>query len=687
MPSLRPGYEFDIFISYRQNDNRTGWVTEFVKSLQEELAATLKDPVSVYFDQNPHNGLLETHHVDKSLEGKLKCLIFIPIISQTYCDPKSFAWQSEFCIFNQLAQQDELGRDIRLSNGNVASRILPVIIHDLDVQDRQTIEKEISGILRGVEFIYKEPGVNRPLKPTDKRDLNQNKTDYQNQVNKVANAVKEIINALTKPISSSVTETQESATTSETSSPKPNRWAAFTLIILAITVGALAYWYIQKKAGVESASKSIAVLPFTDLSPGHDQEYMADGIAEEIINALAQFDSLKVIARTSSFQFRGKNEDIRTIAEKLNVSHLLEGSVRISDDQLRITAKLIHGERGEEIWSKSYTRDKRDLFATQDEIALAVASAIKVATDNEFKPTKAPKNPQAYDLYLQGLYFHNRGTPDDSKKAREYFLKSLALDSTLLGAWNHLYGIADTPEEKKRCIEMAFRIDPNSPEALIMKAMSLADELDFRQANNFLRRALSQNLANPKVLRTAALVLVQLGDYPRAIQLARRALELDPLQIWSHYQLAAAYQANGEFGKAAEHFRRVNEMTGGYRVWELLEALVLDNRLDDAKSLPIDTSFQWYVDLLISQKENDRKKADSLFSEILTQNDWISRPFSIATLYAYRGEKDKAFEYLNAAKRLPDPDLTNLLKDPFLIPLRDDPRFLKLRRELGIPEN
>lgn len=100
MPSLMPNYEYDIFISYRHNDNRSGWVTEFVNALQEELAATIKDPLNIYFDKNPHDGLLETHHVDKSLEGKLKCLIFIPIISQTYCDPKSFAWQHEFVAFN-----------------------------------------------------------------------------------------------------------------------------------------------------------------------------------------------------------------------------------------------------------------------------------------------------------------------------------------------------------------------------------------------------------------------------------------------------------------------------------------------------------------------------------------------------------------------------------------------------------
>lgn len=199
MPSLLPGYEYDIFLSYRQKDNRGDkWVTEFVRALKTELDATFKEDISIYFDENPDDGLLETHHVDKSLEGKLKCLVFIPILSQTYCDPKSFAWQQEFCAFNKLALDDSFGRDIPLANGNVASRILPVKIHELDSRDRDLIEKETGSVLRAVDFIYKEPGVNRPLKSSDSRAENLNKTDYRNQVNKVANAIREIVLAITE---------------------------------------------------------------------------------------------------------------------------------------------------------------------------------------------------------------------------------------------------------------------------------------------------------------------------------------------------------------------------------------------------------------------------------------------------------------------------------------------------------
>ncbi|MDH4058368.1 MAG: hypothetical protein OEU76_06365, partial [Cyclobacteriaceae bacterium] len=200
MPSLIPGFEYDIFVSYRQKDNRGDrWVTDFVQALKSELESTFKEDLSIYFDENPHDGLLETHDVDKSLEGKLKCLVFIPILSRTYCDPRSFAWQQEFCSFNALSQSDKFGRDIKLRSGNVASRILPVSVHDLDEEDRNLLEKELKSKIRSVDFIFRSPGVNRPLRKDDRRDEGTNRLFYRDQINKVANAINEIINGMKNP--------------------------------------------------------------------------------------------------------------------------------------------------------------------------------------------------------------------------------------------------------------------------------------------------------------------------------------------------------------------------------------------------------------------------------------------------------------------------------------------------------
>src|SRR5260221_13527373 len=145
MRSLITGYENDIFISYRQKDNKyDGWVTEFVVNLKKELQATFKEDISIYFDQNQHDGLLESHDVDKSLSSKIKSLVLIPILSQTYCDSQCFAWQSEFVPFLKMAGDDQFGQDITLSSGNVASRILPIRIHDLDQADTKLLEDELN---------------------------------------------------------------------------------------------------------------------------------------------------------------------------------------------------------------------------------------------------------------------------------------------------------------------------------------------------------------------------------------------------------------------------------------------------------------------------------------------------------------------------------------------------------------
>jgi len=195
MPSIIPGFEYDIFVSYRHNDNQyDGWVSEFVEKLRKELVATVKDKLTVFFDENPSDGLLESHQVDQSISSKINAVIFIPIISQTYCDTKSFAWNNEFLLFSKAATSDHLGREVRLVNGNVASRILPIRIHEIETEDTQLLEEVLQGVLRSIDFIYYAQGVNRPLRPKDDDRLdNLNNTVYRNQINKVANAIKEIM--------------------------------------------------------------------------------------------------------------------------------------------------------------------------------------------------------------------------------------------------------------------------------------------------------------------------------------------------------------------------------------------------------------------------------------------------------------------------------------------------------------
>ncbi|HEY5918644.1 MAG TPA: hypothetical protein VIU13_14615, partial [Chryseolinea sp.] len=288
MPSVIEGYAYDIFISYRQKDNivpdkdSNGWVSEFVSRLKKEIQTTIKEDISIYFDENSYDGILATHDVDESLKDKLKCLIFIPILSQTYCDPNSFAWKNEFLVFKKLCSEDILGMKVKLQNGNVSSRILPVCIHDLDGADRQTIEKEI-GPIRSVDFIFRSPGVNRPLTPADRREDSPSKIIYKDQINKVANAVKEIVKASGGP--SSETTPKAGKTVSQVPFVRKKIKVAIAALLTLAAAIALYYFTANKRAATIT-DKSIAVLPFVDLTQDHEFEFLGDGIAEEIINSL-----------------------------------------------------------------------------------------------------------------------------------------------------------------------------------------------------------------------------------------------------------------------------------------------------------------------------------------------------------------------------------------------------------------
>ena len=364
MASIIKGYTYDIFISYRQNDNKyDGWVTEFVDNLNKELEANIKDKISVYFDINPHDGLLETHSVDQSLEDKLKCLIFIPIISRTYCDPKSFAWQHEFVVFNKLAKEDQFGRDIKLASGNVASRILPVKIHDLDPDDNTLLEKELGGVLRCIEFIYKEPGVNRPLRANeDKPQDNLNKTTYRNQINKVANAVKEIITSL-KKLDKNSDEVKGEPIISKPGQRKDYNKRIIIGSVIGVLIIVLGISIIPKLfIPSDQLEKSVAVLPFTDLGSDEDQLWFSEGITDVIISQLSKISDLRVLGRTSTLKYREEQKTIAEIGKELAVNYIIEGTVQRQEDKMRISVQLIRVINEAHIWADIYDREWKDIF-------------------------------------------------------------------------------------------------------------------------------------------------------------------------------------------------------------------------------------------------------------------------------------------------------------------------------------
>jgi TolB-like protein/Tfp pilus assembly protein PilF len=467
MASLIPGFEYDIFISYRQKDNKGDkWVSEFVDALKTELESTFKEEISVYFDINPHNGLLETHDVDASLKDKLKCLIFIPVISRTYCDPKSFAWEHEFKAFVKLASQDQFGLKVKLPNGNVASRVLPVRIHDLDNDDIQLCESVLGGVLRSIDFIYRLSGVNRPLRShEDLPQDNLNKTLYRDQINKIANAIEEIIHSLKKVSATQVEEKIEQQGTlaednkdyerkrpksNATNNQKLKKWLIISLVMILCIVGAFVIFKIvegSKKANdITKLEKSIAVLPFVNDSPDQENTYFINGIMDEILYNLQKIRNFRVLSRTSTAQYRGTSmPPIPKIAKDLGVNYIVEGSGQRYGNKIRIRVELIAGNNENHLWGESFEQEIKatsDIFRIQSKIAEAIATELKatiVPEEKQLIERKPTASLTAYDYFKRGREEHWNyllgGENNMLENAKNHYLEALKYDSTFARAY------------------------------------------------------------------------------------------------------------------------------------------------------------------------------------------------------------------------------------------------------------
>lgn len=580
MASILPGYEYDIFISYRQNDNkRDAWVTNFVEALKDELEATLKNPISIYFDVNPHDGLLESHQVAASLEKKLKCLVFIPIISQTYCDTESFAWQHEFLPFYKMASGDELGMNVTLAGGNVASRVLPIKIHDLDVDDQHIIEKELGGPIRSIDFIYKEPGVNRPLGPNDNEEKNLNQTLYKNQINKVANALKEIGNALTKAGDPSLdkelsnAETKTFALGQDKTSNKSSKFvAAFILIPFIVAVlYFLSNSFIDSSQADDKVEKSIAVLPFVNISNDPEQEYFSDGLSEELINILAKTEGIQIVGRTSSFSFKGGDETLTEIGEELGVNYILEGSVRKVGNTMRITAQLIRADNGFQMWSETYDREytAENIFNIYDEISMKVLHELELKLDPEELLSKPlpTESSEAFNNFLKATQLEASRLPKDLEAAINYYKKAIEIDGSfslayarlaitysLLGSYGNISG-EEMQVFMNENIQKALIINPEEPYVYIAMAILQHDEGNYEEAIAAAKKAvlLNPNFAEAHVrLHNYLYFHGTIKEQAEAKDHLDKALELEPKSAVMLNTLALSFVLNDKYEMALQ---------------------------------------------------------------------------------------------------------------------------------------
>ena len=721
--AILPGYEYDVFISYRHNDNRSGWVTEFVKSLQEELASTIKESISVYFDTNPHDGLLETHNINKSLEGKLKCLIFIPIISQTYCDPKSFAWQHEFLAFNKLVSEgaplssgegpgvrpDLFGRDIKLSNGNVASRILPVKIHDLDAEDKALLENELGGALRAIDFIYREAGVNRPLKSTDGKSDNLNRTEYRNQVNKVANAIKEIITSLKNPAVQTTRTTINQHPTTKLIRNGKTLIASTALLLLLSIAGYFFYPNpFSSHKGVEILYKSIAVLPFVNMSSNQEQEYFSDGLTEDIITQLAKIKSFKVISRTSVMQYKQNSKSLKEIGKELGVTVLLEGSVQRAGNQLRITAQLINASTDEHLWAESYDRPMKDIFAVQTDIATQIASALRANLSQQERQQiekQYTANTEAYQLYLQGRFYWNMRLEDPVKKSIEYFKqaiekdpsyalayaglgdsylmlgvhgfvrpdesfpiansnteKALGLDNLLAEAYStlvdiniHYYWNFDAAEQN---FQKAIKVNPNYANAHHWHAEVFLKHKQFEKAFRESQAALEQEPYSPIINAQLGSLYVYAGEFDKAFDQLQRTIGFDSTFALAHYYSGIACLAINNFDKARIHLRRAADLAPGKT--NILSGL-------------------GYAEALSGNKAEAVRIEKKL--QLLSQTKYVSAE-DLATIALGLGKNEQSLQYLEQAYQERSPWLPFLSMNPIFSSLKENVKFQALLKKL-----
>ncbi|HAQ19683.1 MAG TPA: hypothetical protein DCR40_10695 [Prolixibacteraceae bacterium] len=685
MASLLPGFEYDIFISYRQKDNKyDGWVTEFVDNLMRELDATFKEEVSVYFDINPHDGLLETHDVLDSLKQKLKCLVFIPVISRTYCDPKSFAWEHEFAAFVEQASQDKFGLKISLPNSNVASRVLPIRIHDLDSTDINLCESLLGGVLRGVDFIYKSAGVNRPLRSKeDNPQDNFNHPIYRDQINKVALAVKDIIENMDKY--TSIDQIKKQTVHSKTVNDSRSDTAI-------------------------PSEKSIVVLPFQNMSPEKDQDYFCDGITEEIINTLAQIDRLKVIARTTSFAFKGKYVDVRNIGKELGVETILEGSLRKSGEKLRITAQLIRVSDGSHIWSQKYDREIKDIFEIQDELSLTIVEELKIQLfDEERKQILKSKtqNLTAYNYFLKGrFYWNNSRTKEGIEKTIEYFTQAIESDPNyalaytgladayaVLADWGYIQTQIAVPKIKEFLIKSREQDDTLAENHNSLFYSYALFEWNWQKAELESKKAFELNPKSSVAHHFYALFQACLGNFRNAIEHNNRARELDPLSLIFNFAYGLILYMSRQYDDAIRQFRKTllidNSFTPAY-FWTsfcYLQKGLYTEVIEEYQNLLVrDTVTEKFVLVIedIFRKSGIEGFLHWLVDEGVKLDKGIyKQAYHLAVCYSLLNKKEMAFEWLNEACEQHISWMAWIKVDPGFDNLRDDPGFTIFLEKVG----
>src|SRR2546429_2514429 len=497
-----------------------------------------------------------------------------------------------------------------------------------------------------------------------------------------------------------------------TKAPHNRVWIYVVTIGGAISIGLFflgRYTATSKQSGsVEVPTKSIAVLPLVNTSGDPGNDYFSDGLSEELIAVLAKIPGLKIIGRSSSFLFKGKSDDSRASGEKLGVANLLEGSVRKRGDRVRIVAELINAADGRAVWSETYDRELKDVFAVQSEIAVAVTEQLKIKLLGA--PTKsdaAPSNDNlaAYNALQQGTFYFGLSTEEGTRKATEFYGEAIRLDpnyalahANLSSAWRQLGttwlgGGAEAKEafaKARTAAQTALSLAPHLSAAHeALGYVLLTSDLDFAGAEAELRAAEKLAPADPGPKGALCILLGAQGRLAESENVARQALALDPLGVIRYLNLARVLIGGGRYDEAEAALRKaVALQPAAARLHVHLTTIDVlrgdaTGALHDAQLEP-PGSWRDYALALARQAQSDRVAADAALQKIINENA-VTSPFQIAAAYGLRKEPDKMVEWLDRAYTERDSGLTQLLVTPFILTYKNDPRFAAFCQKLKLP--
>jgi serine/threonine-protein kinase len=502
----------------------------------------------------------------------------------------------------------------------------------------------------------------------------------------------------------------------------PARWLVPAGLVLAAGIafiGTRAWIAARPPSGPSArvASASIAVLPFADLSPNRDQEYFAEGISEELLGVLAKLEGVHVAARTSAFSFKGKEVQIPEVGRQLHVEHVLEGSVRLAGDRYRITAQLVKASDGFRVWSQTYDLALNDVFSVQDSIARAVVRELRVALRGPRGAGSAPAgiasevataaagrgtNAEAYRLYLQGDFFYDRFNEPDMAKAIDLLSRAVELDPENALAWAGLsrahmaqasWGWAPSAEEgfarARAAAERSLHLQPNLPEGHVALGwVSLWHDWHWAVAERSYRRALALAPGNADVLHAAAGGLSALGKLDEAMALDRRAVELDPLSVSALRNQGAHFYQAGRLEDAAAALTHAMELgpENGFLPYGLGLVRLAQKRPAEACSLfervPV-PYFRLHGLALGRHAEGDGARSEAALRELVAGHGKDAL-VQIASAYAFRGDAERAFEWLERARAARDPGLAEIRVEPLFRSLHRDPRWAALLDRMGL---